>query len=112
DAAGLLHDQGLVAHDRQVGAAGHAAAHHGGDLRDAHAAHHGVVAEDAAEVLFVGEDLVLHGQVHAGAVHQVDDGQTVLDGDLLGAQVLLAGHGEPGAGLHGGVVGHHDALAL
>ena len=43
DAAGLLHDEGLVAHDGQVGAARHAAAHDGGDLRDAHGAHHGVV---------------------------------------------------------------------
>ena len=63
-------------------------------------------------MLLVGEDLVLHGQVHARAIHQVDDGQAVLDGDLLRAQVLLARHGEPRAGLHGGVVGHHDALAL
>jgi hypothetical protein len=112
DAAGLLHDEGFVAHDGQVGATGHAAAHDGGDLRDAHGAHHGVVAKDPAEVLLVGEDLVLHGQEYAGAVHEVDDGQAVLDGDLLCAEVLFARHGEPGAGLHGGIVGHHHALAL
>src|SRR5690606_12905822 len=105
-------DEGLIAHDGQVGATGHAAAHDGTDLCDAHGAHHGVVAKDPAEVLLVGEDLVLHGEEHAGAVHEVDDGQAVLHGDLLRAEVLLARHGEPRAGLHGGVVGHHDALAL
>jgi hypothetical protein len=45
---------------------------------DAHGAHVGLVEEDAAEVVAVGEDLVLVGQVGAARVHQVDAGQVVL----------------------------------
>jgi hypothetical protein len=55
----------LVAHRRHVGAAGRARAHHHRDLRDALRAHVGLVEEDAAEVVAVGEDLVLVGQVGA-----------------------------------------------
>ncbi len=86
------------------------AAHHRSNLGDAHGAHHGIVAEDAAKVLFVGEDLILHGQVNAGRVHDVDYRQAVLHRNLLQAQVLLAGDREPGAGLHGIIVGDDHAL--
>jgi hypothetical protein len=57
------------------------------------------------------EDLVLGGQVGAAGVDQVQAGQPVGGGDLLGPQVL--GHGERvvGPALDGGVVGHDDALA-
>ena len=104
DAARALDDERLVRHDGQVGAAGHARTHDGRDLRDALAGEHGVVAEDAPEVLLVGEDLVLHRQEDAGRIDEVDDGEVVFEGDLLGAEVLLGRHGKPRAGLDGGVV--------
>jgi hypothetical protein len=47
---------------RHVRAAGGAAAEDRGDLRDAAGAHRRLVEEDAAEVLAVGEDLVLARQ--------------------------------------------------
>ena len=111
DRAGALHDQRLVAHNRQVSAAGHAAAHDGGNLRDALARQLRVVAEDASEVLLVRKDLVLHRQVDARRVHEVEDRDVVFQGDLLGAQVLLRGDRKPRAGLHGGVVGDDHAEA-
>ncbi len=108
-AAALGHEQ-LVAQHRQVAAAGDAVAEDGRELGHALGRQHGVVAEDAPEVVLVGEDLVLQGQEDAGAVDEVDEGQAVLAGDALGAEDLLAGHGEEGAGLDGGVVGDdHDA---
>jgi hypothetical protein len=110
DGALVLDDDGLVAHRRHVGAAGGARAHHHGDLRDALGRHVGLVEEDAAEVVAVGEDLVLLGQEGAAGIHQVDARQAVLLGDLLGAQVLLHRHRVVGAALHGGVVGDDHAL--
>jgi hypothetical protein len=65
DGALVLDDDGLVAHGRHVGAAGRARTHHHRDLRDALRAHVGLVVEDAAEVVAVGEHLVLVGQVGA-----------------------------------------------
>ncbi len=111
DRARPLHDVRLVAHDRQIGAAGHAGAHDGGHLEDPLGREAGVVEEGAAEVLLVGEDLVLERQEDAGRVDQIDDRQPVLEGDLLRAQHLLGGQREPGAGLDGGVVGDHDHVA-
>ena len=111
DGACALDDHRLVAHGRHVGPAGRAGAHHGRDLGDASRAHGGLVVEDAAEVVHVGEDLVLHGQERAAGVHQIDAGQAVLQRHLLGAQVLLDRHGIVGAPLDRGVVGDDQALA-
>ena len=70
-----------------------------------------LVVEDAAEVLAVGEDLVLLGQERAARVDEVDARQLVLEGDLLGAQVLLHRHRVVGAALDGGVVGDDEHLS-
>ena len=111
DRALLAHDHGLVAHRRHVGAAGRARPHHAGDLRDRQAGHRGLVVEDPAEVVAVGEDLVLQRQVGAARVDEVDAGQVVLQRDLLRAQVLLDRHRVVGAALDGRVVRDHDDLA-
>ena len=107
----FLDDDGLVGHRRHVGAAGGAGAHHRGDLRDAAGRQVGLVEEDPAEVLAVGEDLVLHRQERAAGVDEVDAGQVVLGRDRLGAQVLLDRDRVVGAALDGGVVGDDHALA-
>ena len=107
----LLDDDGLVGHRRHVGAAGGARAHHDGDLRDALRGQVGLVEEDPAEVLAVGEDLVLHRQERAAGVDEVDAGQVVLGGDGLRAQVLLDRDRVVGAALDGRVVGDDHDLA-
>jgi hypothetical protein len=107
----FAHDHGLVAHRRHIGAAGRAGAEHRGDLRDPLGRHVGLVEEDAAEVLAVGEDLILHGKEGAAGVDQVDAGQPVLQRHLLRPQVLLHGHRVVGAAFDGGVVGDDDDLA-
>ena len=107
----LLHDDGLVAHGRHVGAARGARAQHDGDLRNASRRHARLVVEDAAEVLAVGEDLVLQRQERAARVDQVDARQAVLERDLLGPQVLLHRERVVGAALHRGVVGDDHRLA-
>ena len=109
DGAGAVDDHALVAHGRDVGAAGGGGAHHDGDLGDAAGGHAGLVVEDAAEVVAVGEHLGLERQEGAAGVDQVDAGQGVLLGDLLRAQVLLDGDGVVGAALDGGVVGDDHA---
>ncbi len=71
----------------------------------------GLVEEDAAEVLAVGEHLVLQRQERAAGVDERDHRQAVLEGDLLRAEVLLHRHRVVGAALDGGVVAddHHVA---
>ncbi len=109
DRPGALDDDRLVAHRRHVGAAGRARAHHEGDLRDGRGGHPSLVVEDPAEVVAVGEDLGLEGQERAAAVDQIDAGEPVLEGDLLGPQVLLDGHRVVRAALDGRVVRDDDA---
>ena len=110
DGALVAHDDRLVAHRGNVGAAGGARAQHGGDLRDAGRAHGGLVVEDAAEVVAVGEHLVLAGQERAAGVDEVDARQPVLQRDLLGAQMLLDRHRVVGAAFDRRVVGDDHAL--
>ncbi len=111
DRSGAVYDEGFIAHDGQIGASRHATAHDGRNLRDAFAGEDRVVAKDAPEVLLVGKDLVLHRQIYACRIHQVDDGHVVFERDLLGTQVLLRGDRKPGPGFHGGVVRHDQAEA-
>ena len=40
-------------------------------------------------MLFVWENLVLHWQVHPRTVDEVDDGESILEGNLLGSKVFL-----------------------
>ena len=112
DRALPAHDDRLVAHRRNVGAARRAGAHDRGDLRDARGGHPCLVVEDATEVLGVGEYLVLHGQEGAARVDEIDAGQPVLERDLLRAQVLLDREREVGAALDGGVVGDDEDRAV
>ncbi len=103
------HDDRLVAHRRDIGAAGGGRAHDQGDLGHARGGQPGLVVEDPAEVVAVGEDLGLEREEGAAAVDEVDAREPVLEGDLLGAQVLLHGHRVVGAALDRGVVGDDDA---
>src|SRR5690606_25665817 len=94
-----------------VGAARGGGAHHGGDLRDPLTAHPRLMVEDPPEVVAVGEHLVLHRQIGAAGVDEIEAGQAVLLRDLLGAQVLLHRHREVGAALDGRGVGEDEAVA-
>ena len=110
ESAPLGHQQ-LVAHHRQIGSAGHAGAHDGGDLRNPPGREDSVVVEDPAKIVGVGEHVLLQGQKNAGGVHQVDEGQAVLQRDRLCPQHLLGGHGKEGTRLDGGVVGDDHEVA-
>jgi len=52
-----------------------------------------------------GENAALIGEVDAGGIDQIDDGQAVAHGDLLRAQNFRNGFGPPGSGFDSGVVG-------
>jgi hypothetical protein len=84
---------------------------HHGDLRDALRREARLVEEDAAEVLAVRKHLVLFRQKRPAAFDQVDAGQAVLAGDLLGAQVLLHRERVVRAALHRRIVGNDHAGA-
>ena len=110
DRALVADDDALVRHRRDVGAAGGAGAHHAGDLRDALGREVGLVEEDPAEVLPVGEDVVLHRQERAAGVDEVDARQPVVGGDGLRAEVLLHRDRVVGAALDRRVVGDDHGL--
>ena len=110
DRALVADDDALVRHRRDVGAAGRARAHHAGDLRDAAGRQVGLVEEDPAEVLLVGEHVVLHRQERAAGVDEVDARQPVVGGDGLRAEVLLHGDRVVGAALDRRVVGDDHGL--
>src|ERR1051325_8936590 len=101
---GAFDDHCFVRHDRQIRATGNAWSHDGRNLYDALRRHYRIVAEDAAEVLLVGENIVLHWQEHTGAIDQINNWQVILHRDLLRAKILLAGHRKPGACLHGSII--------
>ena len=101
-------DDRLVAHRRHVGAAGGTRTHDEGDLRDPRRRHPGLVVEDPAEVVAVREDVRLERQERTAAVDEIDAWQPVLEGDLLGAEVLLDGHRVVRAALDRRVVGDDD----
>src|SRR5690606_24210319 len=84
--------------------------HHHGDLGDALGRHVGLVVEDAAEMLAVGKDFILVGQVGAARVHQVNAGQAILLCNLLRPQVFLDGKRVVGAAFDGGVVADDHAF--
>ena len=109
DRPGPADDDRLVAHRRDVGAAGRRRAHHERDLGDPGGRHPGLVVEDPTEVVAIREDLRLEGQERATGIDQVDARQAVLEGDLLGPKVLLDRHRVVGAALDGRIVGDDDA---
>lgn len=110
--AGLFDHEDDVAQRGQIGSAGDAGAHDGGDLGDAQAAaHERVVIEDPRGSVLAGKDAVLQGEIDAGRIHEVDDGDAVAHGDFLGAKDLGDGFGPPGSGFDGGVVGDEDGGA-
>lgn len=109
----FFHDNRHIRHRRHIGATGRARPHHHGNLRDALGAHIGLIKEDPAKVVAIGEHLILLRQVGPARVDKIDTGQLALLSNFLRPQVFLNGHREIGAALHGGIVtDHHDLLAL
>ena len=111
DRALVSYDDRLVGHSRRIGAAGRAGAHHDGDLRNALRGHLGLVVEDVAEMIPARKHLVLIGQVGAAAVDQIDTGQSILQCDFLGSQMLLYGHGKISASFDRRIIGDDHAFA-
>ena len=103
-----LHHDHLIGERRHVGASGRAASEHHRELRQAHRRQSRLSVERPAEVILVGEDLVLQGQEGPAGVDQIDDAEAVLLGDLLSAHMLLDRDRHQGAALDGGVVGDED----
>ena len=71
----------------------------------------GLIIEDAAEMLAVGEHLVLRRQERAAGIDEIKAWQPVVARDLLGPQMFFDRHREIGAALDGRVVGDDDAFA-
>ncbi len=105
--------QNVIAHHGQIRAARDAHAHDRGDLRDAHRAHHGVVAEHAAEIVRVRENVLLQRQENARRIDEIQSGNSIVDRDILCANHFFRGHREKRAGFHGGVIrdDHHQTPA-
>ena len=60
-------------------------------------------------MVFVGEDLVLQGQKCSTGIDEIETGQVIFFGDLLGAEMFFDSQRIVGAALDGGIVGDdHD----
>src|SRR6185295_11228780 len=68
-----------------------------------------LVVEDPAEVIAVGKYLGLIWKIGAAGIDEIDAGQPVLTGDLLGAQVFLDSDGIISAAFDRRVVAHDHA---
>ena len=110
--AGAAHDDGLIAHGRHIRPAGGAGAHHHRDLGDAFGAHARHVIENAAKIVRIRENFILHGQENAARVDQIDTRQGVLLGNVLGAQVFLHGQWKIGAAFDRGIIGNDHHLMV
>ncbi len=112
DGACAFDDDGFVAHRRDVRAARRATAHDRRDLRNLFSGHVRLIVEDATEMIDVGKDFILQGQERAARIDEIQAGQMILFGDLLGAQMFLDRHREVGAAFDGGVVGDDEHFAI
>ncbi len=112
DRARAFDDDGFVAHRRDVRAARRATAHHRRDLRNLFGGHARLVVEDATEVIEVGEDLVLKRQKCPARIDEIQAGQVIFLGDLLGAQMLFDRHREVRSAFDGGIVGDDEHFAV
>ena len=95
----------MIAHDGQIGSSRDAHSHDGRHLRNAHRAHHGVIAEDPAKIVRVREYVLLKRQKNARGIHEINCWNAILDRDVLRANHFFRGHREESAGLHCRVVG-------
>src|SRR6476646_7963050 len=104
DRARVLYDYCLVRHCGHIRAAGGARTHHHGDLRNAARRHIRLVVENPTEVLSIREDFSLQGQESSTRIDQVDAREVVLQGYLLGTQMLLYCDWVISSALNSGVV--------
>src|SRR5262249_33545305 len=96
----------------QISASGNAGTHHRRELRYLEmSSHHGVVEKDSAASVLSRKDFALIRQVHAGRVHQIDDGDAAPHRDFLDSEDFLDRLRPPRTGLHGRVIGHHACFA-
>ena len=96
--------QDVVAHHREVRPARDAHAHNRGDLGNTHRAYDGVVAKYAAEIVGVRENVLLQREKNTGGIHEVQNGDSIFDRDILSADDFLGGHRKKRARFYGCVI--------
>ena len=97
----------VVTHTGDVGAAGGGVAEHQRDSGNTGRRQPGQIAEHPPAR---DEDLLLGGQIRSAGLHQGNDRQSVLQGNLVGAQDFLHRPRVGGSALDGGIVGDQHAL--
>ena len=71
-----------------------------------------LVVEDATEMIDIGKDFILQGQKRPARIDEIQAGQIILFGDLLGAQMLLDRHREIRPAFDSGIVGDDQHFAI
>jgi len=106
-----LGHENLVAEHRQIGARRDAVAMIAANCGRTGGGEHGVVAEDAAEVVFVRKNFVLHRQKHAGRIDEIDERSAHSNAMRWARRIFLHVIGTNAPGLHRRVVRdqHHGA---
>lgn len=110
--SGAFNNDRLIAHRWHISSASRAGAHYHRNLRYLAGTHPRLVIENTSKMHLVWEDLVLHGQVCAPRIDQINTGQGILLGDLLGSQVFFNGYREIRATFYGSIVGDNHHLML
>src|SRR4029450_12775628 len=81
------------------------------DLRNALGRKPRLIEKYPAEVLAIGEHLVLHRQKRPSGIDEIDAWQRILERDLLGPKMLFDRNWIVRAAFHGGVVGDDHDIA-
>ena len=108
DRALIADNHRLIRHGGHIGPSGRARAHDASDLRNAQRAHIGLIEEDAAKVIAVGEDFILQRQECTSRIDQIDTGEVIFFSNLLGPQVLFDSQRVIAASFDGRIVSDDD----
>jgi len=105
--------QDVITHYRQVGSTGYTHSHNGSDLGNSHGGHDSVVAEDAAKIVCIWENVFLQWKKYTGGVHKINGRNAILDGDVLSTDYFLRRHWKERARFHRCVIrDQHEEPAL
>ena len=108
----FLNDDGLIAHRRHIGSSCGARSENDRDLRDAQSRHACLIVKDSSKVIAIRKNFILKWQECSSGIDEIDTGEVVFLGDLLGTEVLLDCHGVITATLDCRIIGDDDCQPI
>ena len=78
-------------------------------LLNAQATHAGLIIKNAAKIVFIGKNFILHGQESTTRIDQINAGQMIALGYFLGPQMFFHSYGKVGAAFDRRIIGDNHA---